>query len=45
MLAILTYAIRSPALPQDWRLLHSAEDLATLGRLTRLRKLSLVTPY
>ena len=46
MLASLTSAIRSPAAPpQDWRLLHSAEDLASLGRLTRLRKLSFVTPY
>ena len=30
---------------QDWSLLHSPGDLASLGRLTRLRKLSLVTPY
>ncbi|GAX85594.1 hypothetical protein CEUSTIGMA_g13009.t1 [Chlamydomonas eustigma] len=30
---------------QDWRLLHSSLDLASLSHLTRLRKLSLVTPY
>ena len=30
---------------QDWRLLHSPADLPSLGSLTRLRKLSLVTPY
>ncbi len=29
----------------EWRLLHAPDDLAALGRLTRLRKLLLVTPY